>query len=59
MNQVTVKRVTTDEQLISQRTIGYQIFVNDEYLITCTAVNDAMDMKAKLETQPQEWVKTN
>ena len=46
MNQVTVKRVSTEEQLISQRTIGYQIFVNDEYLITCTDVNDAMDMKA-------------
>jgi hypothetical protein len=40
MNQVTVKRVSTEEQLISQRTIGYQIFVNDEYLITCTDVND-------------------
>ncbi len=59
MNQVTVKRVTTDEQLISQRTIGYQIFVNDEYLITCTDVNDAMDMKAKLERQSQDWVKTD
>ena len=59
MNQVTVKRVTTDEQLISQRTIGSQIFVNDEYLITCTDVSDAMDMKTKLEKQPQEWVKIN
>ena len=59
MNQVTVKRVTTDEQLVSQRTIGYQIFVNDEYLITCTDVNDAMDFKVKLEKQPQDWVKTN
>lgn len=59
MNQVTVKRVSTEEQLISQRTIGYQIFVNDEYLITCTDVNDAMDFKAKLEKQPQDWVKTN
>ena len=59
MNEVTVKRVSTEEQLISQRTIGYQIFVNDEYLITCTDVNDAMDMKAKLEKQPQEWVKTS
>lgn len=59
MNQVTVKRVSTEEQLISQRTIGYQIFVNDEYLITCTDVNDAMDFKAKLENQPHDWVKTN
>lgn len=59
MNEVTVKRVSTEEQLISQRTIGYQIFINDEYLITCTDVNDAMDMKAKLENQPQDWVKTN
>ena len=59
MNQVTVKRVSTAEEIISQRTIGYQIFVNGEYLITCTDINDAMDMKAKLEKQPQEWVKTN
>ena len=59
MNQVTVKRVTTDEQLVSQRTIGYQIFVNDEYFLTCTDPSDAMDFKAKLENQPQDWVKTN
>ena len=59
MNQVTVKRVTTDEQLVSQRTIGYQFFVNDEYLLTCTDPSDAMDFKVKLEKQPQDWVKTN
>lgn len=59
MNQVTVKRVSSNEQLVSQRTVGYQIFVNDEYVITCTDVIDAMDLKAKFEKQPQDWVKTN
>ena len=59
MNQVTIKRISTTEELVSQRTIGYQIFINGEYLVTCTDVNDAMDMKAKLEKQPQDWVKTN
>ena len=57
MNQVTIKRVSTQEELISQRTIGYQIFVNEEYLLTCTDVIDAMAFKAKLEQQPQDWVK--
>ena len=55
MNQVTLKRISTEEALISQRTIAYQIWVNDEYLITCTDVNDAMDFKAKLERQPHDW----
>jgi len=57
MNQVTIKRVSTQEELISQRTIGYQIFVNEEYLLTCTDVIDATDFRAKLEQQPQDWVK--
>ncbi len=59
MNQVTVKRISTTEELISQRTVGWQIFVNDEYLLTCTDPSDAMDFKAKLENQPHDWVKTN
>ena len=59
MNEVTVKRVSTTEELVSQRTVGYQIFVNEEYLVTCNDVCDAMDMKAKLESQPHDWVKNN
>ena len=59
MNQVTLKRISTEEALISQRTIAYQIWVNDEYLITCTDVNDAMDFKAKLERQSHDWVTVN
>ena len=47
MSQVTVKRVSTTEELITQRTVGYQIFVNDEYLLTCTDVCDAMDFKER------------
>ena len=57
MNQVTIQRISTQEELISQRTIAYQIWVNDDYLITCTDVNDAMDFKAKLEQQPHDWVR--
>ena len=56
MRQVTVKRISTTEELASQRTVGYQIFVNDEYLLTCTDVCDAMDFKEKLEKQPHDWV---
>ena len=56
MSQVTVKRVSTTEELVTQRTVGYQIFVNDEYLLTCTDVCDAMDFKEKLEKQPHDWV---
>jgi hypothetical protein len=59
MNQVTLKRISTEEALISQRTIAYQIWVNDEYLITCTDVNDAMDFKAKREWQSHDWVTVN
>jgi len=57
MNQVKVKRVSTNEELISKRTIGYQIFINDEFLLTCDDVCDAMDFKEKLEKQPHDWVK--
>jgi len=56
MNQVKVKRVSTNEELISKRTIGYQIFINDEFLLTCDDVCDAMDFKEKLEKQPHDWV---
>ncbi|MDD2810041.1 hypothetical protein [Rhodoferax sp.] len=56
MNRVTVKRISTNEELISLRAVGYQIFVDDEYLLTCTDVCDAMDFKEKLEKQPHDWV---
>ena len=55
MNQVSVKRVSTTEELVSQRTVGYQIFINDEYLLTCSDICEAMDFKEKLEKQQHDW----
>ena len=48
---VTIKRMSTTEELISQRTVTYDLYVDGKYSSTFSDVVDAMDFKAELENQ--------
>ncbi|MFW8566166.1 hypothetical protein [Orrella sp. 11846] len=49
MNQVTVKRMSTDEVNVSRRTVWYDIYVNGHYHSTTDDVIVACELKEKLE----------
>ena len=49
MHQVTLKRQSTDEALVSQRHVWYDIYVDGEYITSRDDICDALDLKATLE----------
>lgn len=51
--KVEIKRVSSDEQNVSQRHISYDIHVDGKYHTTHNDINDAMDHKERLEKEGQ------
>ena len=49
MHQVTLKRQSTDEALVSQRHVWYDIYFDGEYLTSRDDICDALNLKAALE----------
>lgn len=55
--KVEIKRVSSNEQNVSQRHVSYDIHVDGKYHSTHNDINDAMDHKAKLENASQPAAK--
>lgn len=49
MPMVEIKRNSTDEPNVSQRTVSYDVYVNGSYKRTFFDINDALDYKDNVE----------
>ena len=49
MQQVTLKRQSTNEANVSLRDVWYDIYVDGEYVTSRNDICDALDLKAELE----------
>ena len=47
--RIEIKKRSTDEQCVSQRSVTFDVYVNGEYVETFKDVNDALDRKEELE----------
>ena len=59
MNNVTIKRMSTNEACVSLCHVSYDIYVNGQYYTTRNDVCDAMDLKEELEKQTRDNIQEN
>jgi len=53
MNTVEIRKVSSNEQNVSERHISYDIYVGGKYFTTTQDVCDALDIKAQLIAEQQ------
>jgi len=49
MKQVKIKRISTDEENVSQRHVSYDLYIDGEYTQTYNDINDALEAKEQEE----------
>jgi hypothetical protein len=47
--KVEIKKVTTNEENVSARTVSYDLYVDGRYFSTHGDINDALDRKEEIE----------
>ena len=59
MKEITIKKVSTNEQLISKRTIKYDIYEDGEYTCTFDDINDALDyQRERMDETTEETIQS-